>query len=217
VWWDYAGTLLAARAGASGSWSAPTMLSSSGEPQHPWWTADHDGRVTAVWNTPYGALYAARFAAGGWSPPVQISSDSAAGWRPRCDGDAHGRIMVAWTQSETASASGWGTYFDGDAWRTASAFETGGFEYPVADVGLDATGEALAVWPQGDPALNGVIRARHYSPATGWSPTVTEIAQQQGLGMEARVNVAASGRAMALWTLMDITGGNRTLWTAAYE
>jgi hypothetical protein len=180
--------------------------------------SDRKGGGMAVWQY-FSRIYFSRYSAdSGWSADTNIGSATNQGndcaWRhfgtdtrfggPRIALSSSGNRVAAWIQESGdhvcrlfanyyREGSGWGgpvviESVDGDVYHLSAA--------------IDAAGNALVVWAQGD-GDNREIRANRYSPGTGWgSDYAISSDEAAGVGLPAMA-MSESGDAVAVWTRSD--------------
>lgn len=111
--------------------------------------------------------------------------------------------------------------FDGLAWEDAVEIDAGAAVALAPYVGADESGNAIAIWAQGDGAGEDAIYASHYTVGSGWSSAV-EITTDAGWAQNPHLAVNNAGQAVAAWTQFLGTPAsivaatyNGTAWSAA--
>lgn len=113
-------------------------------------------------------LYAARFDAGtrNWAAPVRLDTvDTGHDNHPHLDADRFGNVVVTWHQSvKFDSVAIWASRYDAACGRWSDAVRIDDGKMPSSDVyytdvGLDAYGNALAVWYQRGSVYSAYYRA----------------------------------------------------------
>ena len=140
-----------------------------------------------------------------WLLPQAISADgpSAIGLDVAVDG--HGNAIAVWVSStggeyRVASAR----RPAGGTWSSPTFLSRSSTETGYAGVGLDAAGNAIAIWRRLDTAHNGRIQAAIRPAGGSWgSPVTLSAAGQYADRPDVAVN--AAGAAFAVWLLNDGT------------
>lgn len=202
-------------------WSDELKLSADGA-STPQVAIDGQGRMLAAWRQLHTAtgqhhLWGSRYlAASGWSTPERLenSEGSVDGVRVAVD-RATGRGMVLWQQNSPAGTNDlWARPLDPTTgWGTATTIEAASGSVGKSSVGLDASGNALAVWSQIGPSTRFSIYANRYTPSGGWgSASLIETNEVIGtVDGDPVVAVAPGGNAVAVWKRSSGTSGQ--LWT----
>ena len=211
---------------ATGGWGTPVVLQVLSSFSLPIaLAADPSGNVTAVWGASdqsFGtvSLWSARFLpTSGWGAPQLIESDNrgnAGG--PSAAADPAGNVVAVWSQSDGTfantvanrfvPATGWGIPQIIDNFTTGNTFS--------AQVGVDASGNAIAAWSQSDSSVAQVAASR-FSPASGWSAaqvlgSVVASASLQGPALA----VDGAGNAMVDWTELTTSAFSGNLRVARF-
>lgn len=197
---------------AGGDWSVPEVLSLPGEEGERSRVAiDAAGDAVAVWITEesigsFVIRSAARPPGGAWSEPEDVSDSISAAGSPRLATDAASEVVVIWTAFEGghvivqgAVRSTGGAWSDPDDLSPTSQDVT---PLETPDVGIDAAGNAVAVWKlEGTP---DVVQAAVRPAGGGWEdPHDLSGAGQDAGGPAVAMN--DSGQAVAVWTRLDGT------------
>ena len=191
------------------SWSSPANLSESDESSnHVRLAVDGSGNAVALWSRdPRGdtIVQSSRLLAGGvsWSTPVNISTIGLSATTPQIAIDGSGNVVAVWRlldiggtiiQSSRLVAGGVG-------WSTPeqlSVFSETGTSSDNPQVAANGSGNAVAVWQQGNGS-NTIIR---FSQSTDGGASWSEPTDLSELGQSAitpEVAVDGSGNAVALW------------------
>jgi ABC-type phosphate transport system substrate-binding protein len=195
---------------AGGAWSAPAGLSlpvsDVGDSQV---VVDPAGDAVAIWTIFNGANYiiqtASRPAGGAWSAPVGLSSagQNAGGVRAAINGS--GDVVATWIR------------FDGpdDIVQTASRPAGGAWSAPVdlssaseqgegAQIAVDGSGGAVAVWRSFDGEHFNVQTASRPAGGGAWSAPayLSEVGEEEE-SREPQVVVDPAGNATAVWNHYD--------------
>ncbi|MEO8224178.1 MAG: hypothetical protein ABI661_05190 [Gammaproteobacteria bacterium] len=202
-------------------WTPALLLSSAGASQARM-AIDASGRSLAVWRqldagSSAESLWGSRYTAGsGWATPELLESNAGGVNEVHLSMDpASGRAMVIWHQLTTpGSYDLWARPFEPAAgWGTPARVEAGTKTVGLSSVGIDAAGNAVAVWSQiEDNASAFSIYASRYTAAGGWG-AVALIENNGGIGNvdgDPIVAVAPSGAAVAVWKR---SGSGAHLWS----
>ncbi|SDZ61509.1 hypothetical protein SAMN05518854_108303 [Variovorax sp. YR266] len=202
-------------------WGDAVTLSAAGA-SLPKVGVDAQGRALVVWrqlevnsltDRLWGSLYQP---GGGWSTPQRLEANNGAVRDVRVAIDKpSGRAVVVWTQlSSVTGYDLWALQVDpSTGWGTPALLETGTGTVGFASAGIDANGNAVAVWSQIGPATRFSIYANRYTPAGGWG-TAALIETDEVVGTvdgDPAVVVAGSGESLAVWKRS--TGSSASLWT----
>ena len=181
---------------------------------------DSAGNALAVWQQSDGTrdnIWSNRYVVGsGWGTAALIESDDsgpASGQQVAVD--SSGNAMAVWEQFDGTRINIWANrYVVGTGWGTAELVEnddTGDAE--IAQVAMDASGNAMAVWQQFDGSLIN-IWANRYVAGTGWGTAELIETDDTGDADSAQVAFDVSGNAMAVWNQYDGTRNN--IWANRY-
>ncbi len=194
---------------ATGGWSDEAVVSAEGSGAAPRIGIDAAGNATAIWlqydpGTFRQSVWASRRPAGGtWSVPALLESSAIDFAQADLAVDAaSGRAMAVWRGSTVqevyarpADAAG--------AWGSTTRISGEANNINSLQVGIDANGNAVAVWTQNQPGpLNPInLWANRYGSATGWG-SAQRLALPDGdrLDLDPSLSVSASGRAFVTWT-----------------
>ncbi|WP_052810680.1 InlB B-repeat-containing protein [Variovorax paradoxus] len=202
-------------------WGDALTVSAGGASQ-PKVAVDAQGRALLVWrqleadqltDRLWGSLYRP---GGDWSAPQRLEANSGGVRDIRVAIDkASGRAVVVWTQLSSVGAYDlWALQVDpSTGWGAPALLETVGGTVGFASAGIDANGNATAVWSQIGPATRFSIYANRYTPAGGWG-TAGLIETDEVVGTvdgDPAVVVAGSGESVAVWKRS--TGSSASLWT----
>ncbi|WP_354685182.1 hypothetical protein [Cupriavidus necator] len=213
--------------GTPAGWSDPAAISEAGAGNVNV-AIDAAGNAIAVWlqrepGTADDSVMASRYVPGsGWSAPVPLENDAASA----TDGAhiamdrATGRAMVVWPQLTSSGAYDiWSRSFDpASGWGDLVRIESGAGMAVQPQVGMDASGNAIAVWTQRDGQFGPFkIMANRYTAGSGWG-TETAFATPNDVGVQnlrPQLAVAPSGDALAVWELTDLA--SNSLWTSRFS
>jgi len=127
--------------------------------------------------------------------------------------DVHGNALAVWVQSDGTRNNIWANRYTAatGAWGVAALIETNDVSSAYRpQVALDANGNGLAAWDQGD-GIRQNIWANRYTAATGaWGTAVLIETDNVGGATAPQLGFAANGNAVAVWT------GNLSIWSNRY-
>lgn len=208
--------------GADGGvgWQVATLLeiSTVGAAYYPEVSVNASGSAMVVWHQWDGSRYiiwANRYVPGaGWGIAERIDNHptkSAA--FPKVSVNANGNAMVVWQHSNGVLTNIWANrYVVGVGWGKAEIIETNTGDADLPDVSLDASGNAMAIWPQFDGTRYN-IWANRYLAGVGWG-TAEIIETNAGTALRPDMSVDSSGNAVAVWQQFD--GVRSNIWSNRY-
>ena len=203
---------------AGGAWSGPVDLSAGGgnalEPQV---AIDGSGNAVAVWSRSNGSrtvVQAAVMGAGGaWSPAVDLSDAERNASAPQVAVDPAGNAVAVWSRfnglNDIVQAA---SRRAGGAWSGPVDLSVGGGNAGQAQVAIDGSGNAVAVWSRYDGA-NFIVQSSARAAGGGWSSPPTDLSAAGGPAGEPQVAVGGGGEAVAVWSRND--GANLIVQSAA--
>jgi hypothetical protein len=212
--------LWAARFTAGEGWTGEVSLESASETvSTPAVAMDGQGGAMVVWeqsNGVAGSAWANHFSPDtGWQGPVLIERDDTGGvGGPQVASDALGDFTAAWLQYDgTFSRTRANRYTAGAGWGTDVALAAGTGDAYGVEVGMNAAGNATAIWTQWD-GVQYAVRADQFTPGGGWSgPRLVEGTR----GADGPfVSLGADGAAVAAWTEYNETSGAYGIGAARY-
>jgi hypothetical protein len=196
---------------AAGTW-APAHLMGTGsatESPAPQVAVDAAGNAMAVWKQSDGAvtsIWARRYIVEiEWEDAQLLELDDAgSAENPRIASDAQGNAIAVWVQSDGTRANAWShRYVAGTGWGSAELLETDDTAAAAdARIGIDAAGNAIAVWTQADE-----LWARRYVAGTGWESAVAVEADPEMAPYNPQVGIGAGGAAIVVWEGWPLAGG----------
>jgi len=197
---------------ATDTWGTAVLIETdnTGHAGLPQIAMDAAGNGLAVWQQSDGTrnhIWANRYIAGStnaWGTAELIETDAGNANAPQIAIDADGNVLAVWAQDVSAithimanrynAATGWGT-----AVSIASFNQGSGGQ---AQIAIDASGNAMAVWAQNDyPDQN--IAANRYTAATNTWGTAQLIETGTFATRNPQVAVDANGNALAVWEHLD--------------
>jgi hypothetical protein len=206
VWYRYNGTKNIVQSSTSvsgGAWSAPVDLSATLQHAYnPQVTVDSTGRATAVWYRSNGAnniIQSSTSVSGGaWSAPVDLSATLQSAFIPQVTVDSTGRATAIWYRSDGANnIIQSSTSVSGGAWSAPVDLSATLQDAYNAQVTVDSTGRATAVWARSNGA-NDIIQSSTSVSGGAWSAPVDLSATLQN-AYNPQVTVDSTGRATAIW------------------
>ena len=178
---------------------------------------DDGGNAIVVWYQEFGDdqgrhIWANRYVKGqgGWGTPTRLDSHFQNGQGPSLAVNGDGNAMAVWRQWDDAGVaiSIWANRYDvGSGWGTATLIETGSGAADNADVAMDSSGNATAVWKQSDGTSNNIY-ANRYVPGQGWG-TVALIETGNSGADFPKVGMDDHGNAIAEWRQRGSVWSNR--------
>ena len=170
---------------------------------------DASGNAIAVWSHFTGAYYSImsnRFIVGtGWEGRSQIGIGSLGNAMvPQVALSASGNATVVWYEYDGAFESIYSnSYVAGLGWEGETLIETGnaGDAYSP-NVGIDSSGDAIAVWHQSDGTRNNIWSNR-YVAGSGWGTALLIESDDSGHASYPQISVDSSGNAIAVWHQND--------------
>ena len=168
------------------------------------------GSAMATWARTDGAVYSAwasRYAAGVWEAPTLLEvSDTGSAGAPQLAFDSNGNGLAVWSQSNGAINNIWANrYTAGAGWGSAGLLETDNGSFADdPQLGIDGSGNALAIWKQYRP-----IAYNRYVFGAGWgAPAKVDANLDNQVTINPSLAVDSSGNAVAVWIQSDGTHYN---------
>lgn len=202
------GTPKLIEANDTGNANQPQIAIDSGGNAHVVWIQDAGTVKPSIW----GNLYRA---SGGWDVAFPLELESAAATNPHLGINANGNAVVVWDQSEETFIPPNKTVGYWHVWHSMYTPETGwsaAGRIPAlnsdtgyagqAQVGLDAKGNAIAVWLQQNPTKQTFydVWSNRFKFGQGWeTPTPLEPGLVNN-DIAPQVAVDPAGNAIAVWT-----------------
>jgi hypothetical protein len=207
---------------AGTGWGTATLIETNndGDAEFPQIAFDANGNALAVWSQSDGTRYniwANRYTAGtGWGTATLIETDNTGDAKePQIAPDANGNAIAVWFQSDATRNNIWANrYTAGSGWGTATLIETddaGDASGPK--IAIDANGNALAVWDQGDGTRQS-IWVNRYTAGSGWGSATLLETDDAGTAGDPQIAFDANGNALAVWFQSDGTRAN--IWASRY-
>jgi hypothetical protein len=152
-----------------------------------------------------------------WTAPVVVLSDEAEGVVSDVRGALSdtGEAFALWVASPGSGSARLRVrrHVPGGEWQPAQTLSGDGLVASAPALGVDASGNALALWleaPAQTPGLR-TLRVSRFTSDTGWSAPQSLVASSTALNPHSsRLSVRRGGHAWALWT--QGTGAEESLW-----
>jgi len=194
-------------------WGAAELVEAeTGYAAYPQLAVDPSGNAVAVWYQDEGTrnnIWANRYVVGtGWGTAEIVEFDTGDVFSPHIAINPNGNGMAVWTQVDSVGGGIWASRFvSGIGWATPDILEWSQIAIPFgAQVAVDPSGNAMAVWYQPDSMRNNIWASR-YVVGTGWGISVL-IENDAGDADSPEVAMDAAGNAVAVWqqwgTAVDI-------------
>ncbi len=190
---------------------------------------DAEGTSTAVWSGGDApgrlSVFSSRKAQQGpWSPPTEIDGNpTETSFEPQIGVDAaSGRVMAIWLTEKGL----WGRMSESNGWGAGAQIDkrptTQGGVIRNHRVGVDSSGNAIAVWDKNDALGQFSIWSSRFS-AGGWSPAASIETNDLVAMLDAKpvLAVAPNGTALAVWhssaSKTNESTPRRGLWSNRYS
>jgi len=200
------------------TWSTPANLSATGYDAYlPQITVAGSGLTTAVWFRRDGAnntIVQASTSLNGvtWSTPANLSAAGRDADRPQITVNGTGLATAVWHRSDGANtivqAS---TSLNGGAWSTVANLSAAGQGASNAQITVDGSGLATAVWTRSD-GVNYIVQASTSLNGATWS-TVADVSVAGVYTSGPQISVNGTGLATAVWHRSD---GANTIVQASF-
>jgi hypothetical protein len=210
VWRQSDGTnynVYANRYEAGSGWEGAVVIESdTGNVYDPQIAVDDSGDAMALWLQYDGSVnnvYANRYEAGsGWEGAMAIESDTGTVSEPQIAVGGSGDAMAVWLQYDGSDHSTYANHYEaGSGWEGAVAIESDTGDANYAQIVVDGSGNAMAVWQQHDGSVDNLY-ANRYLAGSGWEGAVA-IEGGTGTVLEPQIAVGGNGNAMAVWVQSD--------------
>jgi hypothetical protein len=138
-----------------------------------------------------------------WSGVRDLSDDSSDAVSPQLAVDGRGDVAVVWTRT---NGKNWvvqaSLHPAGRPWEPARTLSSAGRDAVAPGVGLDARGDAIAVWTRSNGSNTIVQASYRFQPAGMWSPP-TSMSATGGDAVAPVVALDARGNATVVWSRFD--------------
>jgi len=203
---------------ADGAWGSSALIetNNAGGADRPSIVTDPSGNAVVVWQQFDGArldIWANRYVGGsGWGNAMLIETNDA--WSaesPQIAVDVNGNAIAVWGQSDDGIGNN--IYSNRyvastDSWGTAALIETNNPSGSLPQVGVDASGNAIAVWMQNDFPNNNIWVNRYMANTDSWGASAQKVSANIGSANNPQVAVDPSGNAIVVWRQWDGTHDN---------
>jgi hypothetical protein len=229
VWQYYDGTrfrIWSNRYTAGSGWGIASQISFNfaGDAVNPQIAMDSAGNALLVWQQSDGTrfnIWSKRYTAGssgfGWGIASLIETDNAGGAGfPQIAMDSAGNALAVWAQSDGTRANIWSNHYTaGAGWGTASLIETDNAGNALnPQIAIDSTGNALAVWFQGDGTRDNIWSNR-YTAGAGWGTASLIETDNAGSAGFPQIAIDSTDNALAVWAQKD-SSGIAQVWSNRY-
>ncbi len=198
---------------------------------------DANGNAMAVWSQSLAGrntLRSTRMNAtsGAWDTPVTLNNISLDAINPQLAIDASGNVMAVWSEADLKSGSAVGASVKASRFNASSLTWGGavavqpnaGLSGIAPSVGVDANGNAIAVWQQAIPG-NGsraeVWGAQFNATSAAWAAPFKLMtrtgAYMQPTENEPQVAVNARGEAVVVWFERTDAPATQGIWARVYR
>lgn len=155
-----------------------------------------------------------------WGTASLIETDNAGhASDPQIVFDNNGNALAVWVQSDGTRNNIWANHYTvGTGWGTAAQIETDTGNANQAQIAIDASGNALAVWTQFDGTRNSIWANRFIAgtgTGTGWGAVSLIETDNAGDAYSPQIAIDANGNALAVWHQSDGTRFN--IWANRYQ
>ena len=202
--------------------NAQLIEDNSGEAWNPQVSVDSMGNAIAVWqgagDVGWANIWSNRYVVGtGWGTTQLIEDNSGVSWGPQVSMDSSGNAIAVWQQFDGVSSWDiWSNrYVVGTGWGTAQPIEynMGDARLDYAQVSMDSSGNAIAVWCQFD-GFRDSIWSNRYVVGMGWGTAEIIETDDSGDAWYPQVSADDSGNAIAVWCQYD--GIYLNIWSNRY-
>ena len=143
---------------------------------------------------------------------VVSNPDSAYG--PQLAVDDSGNVMVVWYEMESGSYDVWANRFDvSSSWGVAEKIENTDRHAMGARIGMDSSGNAIAVWYQYSDTGSD-IKSNRYIVGSGWGTEEVIDSQSQGHAYSPQIAVNSKGDALVAW---EHNTTNFDVWAVSFD
>lgn len=184
---------------SAGVWSTPVLIS---DPDYNALNGnlamDEKGNAIAIWQSEQTNIQAACLVGNTWSAPQIISNTDYSAAFPQISMNDSGQAVAVWekiiktNQTIIESAT-----FSNGIWSAPTSLTSADLQSSDPAVGIDASGNAVAVWQVFLNEGMNAIAASHLKDNT-WSPSV-QISLPKDNSIEPEVSVNSKGHAAIVW------------------
>ena len=197
---------------ATGKWGTAALIetSNAGNASNQKIAVDTAGNALAVWTQFDGTtnhIYANRFtaASSSWGVAAVIRTGTGDTDRPQIAFDASGNALAVWDQHDGTRRNIHANRYIAatGSWGVPTVIESNAGGASRAQISVDASGNALAVWTQLDGTRNNIFGNRFTSGTNSWGTAALVETGSVREGLSAEVAVNAAGNGVAVWTQFD--------------
>jgi len=210
----------------TGTWKNRVVIEhfSAGNTHEPNISMDANGNAIAVWHEHDGTrnnVYSNRYDAttGSWGDAVLLEHDNAGqADYPAIATDFDGNAIAIWEQHDGTRYNIYTNRYDAQAatWSGAELIETNNAGNAAApQITIDAQGNGIAVWHQGDGTHDNIYTNRFDTSADTWGAAELLETHDLGAAIYPRIAVDAEGYVHALWD--QHTGTNDSVHWARFD
>ncbi len=203
---------------ATSTWGTAALIETdnAGDADYPQIAINANGNALAVWHQHDGTrtnIWANHYTTGtGWGTATLIETDTGRAFLPQIAIDASGNAFVVWVQHDGTRNNIWANRFiagtgAGTNWGTAALIETDAGYAGVAQIAIDASGNALAVWSQDAGGITHIMANRYTAGTTNsWGVAGSTASFRQGAGSNVQIAIDTAGNAMTVWEQYEYDG-----------
>jgi len=205
-------------------WGRPVLISAGDEATTPQVAVDDAGNGFAVWEQREAGtnanIWTSRYAVEqGWGEPELLQAEEVTPARiPSIAADPVGNAIAIWIQRDvdiSATEFVWSRRFEpGTGWGVAESIDdetTRGLAGTRTAVGMDDSGNAIAVWARG-PSL---LWSNRYTAGSGWGTSELIKGDPSTQVLVQRLAVGANGDAFVVWVQTEETRDD--IWAARFS
>ena len=201
-----ASTIVTESRPAGGSWEAPVEVPSPAINQQPQLYFDDAGEAFLLWrrleNAEAHVVFASRPPGGSWSEPQQLSASGGGAQEGQLAVGPGGSLVAVWYRSDGSNYVIQATERPpGGSWSEPVDLSKPGESAQSPRIGLDAAGDATAVWARYDGTVE-VIQEASRTSGGSWSEP-TDISEEGKQSFAPALAVDPAGTAVAVWNRED--------------
>jgi hypothetical protein len=180
---------------------------------------DAAGNGIAAWTQQdgiqYNLMYRIYTPDSGWGTEGFVEENPDSVYDPQLAIDDAGNVMAVWYQNDGGIQSVYANHFGSSSgWGIVENIESGNLRATRARVGMDADGNAMAVWYQSDGS-NSNIMANRFVSGSGWSGEFVVDSEDLGDAYHPQVAVNSKGDAIVAWEQSD--GSRFNVWAKFFD
>ncbi|MBL4712227.1 MAG: hypothetical protein JKX75_06975 [Gammaproteobacteria bacterium] len=200
---------------AGSGWGTAELIETdnTGNADAPTITVNAAGVAIAIWRQFDGTrfnIWSNRYVVGsGWGTAELVENDNTgSALDPKIAMDTNGNALAVWPQGDGVEDNIWSNrYVVGTGWGTPEKIESTSINAKEAQISMDASGNALAVWVQPSTAQESAWSNR-YVVGSGWGTAVLIETDSAGSTKNPQIAVDNNGNALAVWGQSDGTRDN---------